>query len=55
MQEGTVLVSSTDSDVSVMESGVANNEAAEPYALDKDNAEKLWQRGEKLVGQSFAA
>lgn len=38
-----------------MESGVVNNEAAEPYALDKGNADKLWQLSEKLVGQSFAA
>jgi len=28
-------------------------EEAEPYALDKDNAAKLWTLSEKIVGQEF--
>jgi hypothetical protein len=38
-----------------LESGIVNNEMAEPYALDESNAQKLWELSEKLVGQSFAA
>ncbi|KAM0752219.1 short-chain dehydrogenase [Meredithblackwellia eburnea MCA 4105] len=30
-----------------------DNEKATPYALDKENAEKLWKLSEKLVGQEF--
>ena len=29
------------------------NEEAEPYALDKINAEKLWRLSEEIVGQKF--
>lgn len=30
-----------------------SNHAAAPYALDPENASKLWSLGEKLVGETF--
>lgn len=36
----------------LMEGKIASDKAA-PYALDKDNAKRLWELSEKIVGQKF--
>jgi hypothetical protein len=33
--------------------GKIDDEAVKPYAVDSENAEKLWKLSEKLVGQEF--
>ena len=37
-----------------MEGGTVNKSAAQDWALDRNNANKLWALSERLVGQSFA-
>ena len=43
----------TDQSGSYLVDSVVNNSDAEPYALNKDNASKLWTLSEEIVGQKF--
>ena len=43
----------TDKSGSYLVDSVVDSSAAEPYALNKDNAAKLWTLSEEIVGQKF--